>query len=94
MGPADVVDEARAGTDPEWLKVLPYLQDMILRAKEAEGRRVGFYGERGVGKSSLINAILGVNLLPVSSSSTCTAAVSEIMPWDLPSSPPNPSLQV
>lgn len=79
-----MVNKVRASTNPEWLKVLPYLQDMILCAKEAKGRRIGFYGEHSIGKSSLINTILGDNLLPMSASSTCTAAVLEIMPWDRP----------
>ncbi len=75
--------EAEEKLSLEWKhKVQPYLQEILLHTKEAEGRRIGFYGERGAGKSSLINAILGVNLLPTHVSTTCTAAVSEITAWD------------
>jgi GTPase SAR1 family protein len=69
----------------EWRnKVKPYLQEILLHAKEATGRRIGFYGDCGVGKSSLLNAILGVKLLPTAMTSTCTAAVLEITAWSKP----------
>ncbi|KAG6820967.1 hypothetical protein H0H93_009203, partial [Arthromyces matolae] len=40
--------------------------------------RCGFFGATGSGKSSLINAILQVDVLPTSSSKACTSVVTEI----------------
>ncbi|KAL6059208.1 Nuclear GTPase SLIP-GC [Balamuthia mandrillaris] len=76
-------EEEQNGSE-EWKLVKLYLQEILLHAKEAQGRRIGFYGERGAGKSSLINAVLQLDtpLLPTSATSTCTAAVSEITSWD------------
>ncbi|KAL6060073.1 Nuclear GTPase SLIP-GC [Balamuthia mandrillaris] len=77
-------EEEQQNSSEEWKLVKLYLQEILLHAKEAQGRRIGFYGERGAGKSSLINAVLQLDtpLLPTSATSTCTAAVSEITSWD------------
>jgi len=40
--------------------------------------RLGFIGPRGVGKSTLINHILGENLLPTDPLGTATASIIEI----------------
>eukprot|EP01087_Luapelamoeba_hula_P010688 TRINITY_DN2835_c0_g2_i2.p1 TRINITY_DN2835_c0_g2~~TRINITY_DN2835_c0_g2_i2.p1 ORF type:complete len:1055 (+),score=138.46 TRINITY_DN2835_c0_g2_i2:30-3194(+) len=45
---------------------------------EDYGVRIGLYGQRGTGKSSLINALLGFELLPTHASVTATAVVTEV----------------
>eukprot|EP01087_Luapelamoeba_hula_P016726 TRINITY_DN516_c0_g1_i4.p1 TRINITY_DN516_c0_g1~~TRINITY_DN516_c0_g1_i4.p1 ORF type:complete len:768 (+),score=108.49 TRINITY_DN516_c0_g1_i4:1179-3482(+) len=51
----------------------------------AEDSRVciGLYGQRGTGKSSLINAILGFELLPTKKTVTATAIVTELQVWQI-----------
>jgi len=45
--------------------------------------RIGFVGERGVGKTSLLNKLLGEDsLFPTNPNGTCTASVSEISSWE------------
>jgi GTPase SAR1 family protein len=46
--------------------------------------RVGFVGERGGGKSTLINSLLEYPILPVAAGKTSTAAVAEVTGWSRP----------
>eukprot|EP01112_Ceratiomyxa_fruticulosa_P010425 TRINITY_DN2760_c0_g1_i3.p1 TRINITY_DN2760_c0_g1~~TRINITY_DN2760_c0_g1_i3.p1 ORF type:complete len:181 (+),score=42.70 TRINITY_DN2760_c0_g1_i3:276-818(+) len=45
---------------------------------------LGLIGPRGSGKSTLVNALLGVELLPEDNSGTCTAARTEVYFEDTP----------
>jgi GTPase SAR1 family protein len=42
---------------------------------------VGVVGERGSGKSTLINSIIGAEILPVAYDDTCTASLAEVSGW-------------
>ncbi|OHW95406.1 Ras-like GTPase-like protein [Colletotrichum incanum] len=49
--------------------------DLLNNASKSREILVGVIGETGLGKSSLINALLGCQIVPTSNSEACTAAV-------------------
>lgn len=49
------------------------------QASSAPSFRVGFYGPRGAGKTSLLNHILKHNLLPTAAAETATASITEVI---------------
>ncbi|KAG7055727.1 tat pathway signal sequence [Colletotrichum scovillei] len=73
---ADAIGRSQQGLQ-EWVASLNLLHE----APKSREILVGVIGETGLGKSSLINALLGCNIVPTSSSEACTAAVC-IFGWN------------
>ncbi|KAK1496433.1 hypothetical protein CCUS01_02780 [Colletotrichum cuscutae] len=73
---ADAIGRTQQGLQ-EWVASLNLLNE----APKSREILVGVIGETGLGKSSLINALLGCNIVPTSSSEACTAAVC-IFGWN------------
>ncbi|KAL2877594.1 hypothetical protein SGCOL_007121 [Colletotrichum sp. CLE4] len=67
---ADAIGRTQEGLQ-DWIASLNLLNE----APKSREILVGVIGETGLGKSSLINALLGCNIVPTSSSEACTAAV-------------------
>ena len=80
----DVVDGDVVDGDVEE-KLLAMVNEISARAlghvDQAIGSVVAVVGERGHGKSTLINSVIGVELLPTGSFSATTAAVTEVSAW-------------
>lgn len=60
----------------EWIEQFEAIRRQAARKPEVS---ICMVGGTGCGKSTLINAILGVRLLPVGSAGACTSAVAEIV---------------
>jgi GTPase SAR1 family protein len=56
----------------------PRLCEIRAEASRSPTVTIAVIGGTGAGKSTLLNALLGERVLPVSSSSACTAAISEV----------------
>lgn len=61
-----------------WAEWEAALLDICRRANERPEVAISFIGGVGSGKSTLINALLGVSILPVSLNRACTSAVCEV----------------
>lgn len=72
---ADEANQLSCGPDAAWYDELDAAENETGRLPTTS---VAIVGPTGVGKSTLLNAVLGRRLLPVSSSHICTAAVTEI----------------
>lgn len=70
--------------DDLWTFVQPFVQDLWNATERAPGVVVGFLGHRGAGKSTMINNLLGVNMLPEGEWAATTASITEVTGWDEP----------
>mgnify|MGYP001077762387 CR=1 FL=1 len=70
-------------TDKIWsIVVQPLLDQIMMLSESTKQKTIGFIGDAGAGKSSLINSILNCELLPTDYEETCTASISAISSWN------------
>lgn len=83
--------ETEDETDDRWTEkfkfwnseIKPMMRLILDECDLARGKKIGFLGERGSGKSTLINSILGIDdFLPVDRAKSATASISELVSWD------------
>ncbi len=76
----DDSDSPSPGSNDELWHTLvkPFLEQVQDFMDSVSETRIGFVGERGAGKSTLVNCILRAQLLPTAEDEPATASISEV----------------
>lgn len=70
--------ESHAWLESNWISWQRQISDLLEQADEPPDVAISMIGNTGTGKSTLINALLECNLLPVSNNQSCTSAIVRV----------------